>query len=165
IRAMVCGPDYRLSPFNRAVESRRQPGSAFKPFVYVAALDTPFSGRRPPLTAATLLEDMPDSFQTSQGPYAPRNYENTYLGRVTAARALARSLNVATVRLEFMIGLPKVIEMAHALGVESRLREVASLALGTDEVTPIELSAGYHTVANGGVRVEDIQGRGGLVGR
>ncbi len=159
IRAMVGGRDYRLSPFNRAVESRRQPGSAFKPFVYIAALDTPFSGRRPPLTAATLLDDVPDSIPTSQGPYAPHNYENAYFGRVTAARALARSLNVATVRLELMVGLPKVIEMAHALGVESRLREVPSLALGTNEVTTLELTTAYATLANGGVMVKPISVR------
>ncbi|HYQ88639.1 MAG TPA: PBP1A family penicillin-binding protein [Candidatus Binatia bacterium] len=159
IRAMVGGRDYRISPFNRAVESRRQPGSAFKPFVYVAALDTPFSGRRPPLTAATLLDDVPDSFPTPLGMYAPHNYENTYLGKVTAARALARSLNVATVRMEFLVGLPKVIEMAHALGVESRLREVASLALGTNEVTPMELTTSYATIANGGVMVKPISVR------
>ena len=156
IRAMVGGRDYRASPFNRAVDSRRQPGSAFKPFVYIAALDTPFSGRRPPLTAATLLEDSPDSFQTSFGMWGPRNYENTYFGRVTAARALARSLNVATVRLEFLVGIPKIIEMARALGIQSRLREVASLALGTSEVTPIELTTAYATVANGGVLVRPI---------
>lgn len=156
IRALVGGRDYRASPFNRAVESRRQPGSAFKPFVYIAALDTPFSGRRPPLTAATLLDDVPDSFPTPQGPYAPHNYENTYMGRVTAARALARSLNVATVRLELMVGIPKVIEMAHALGVQSRLREYASLALGAAEVTPLELTTAYATLANGGVAVKPI---------
>ena len=156
IRAMVGGRDYRISPFNRAVESRRQPGSAFKPFVYVAALDTAFRGRRPPLTAATVLEDMPDSFPTPQGPYAPRNYENSYFGRVTAARALARSLNVATVQLELLVGLPQVVEMAHALGVESRLRQVASLALGTSEVTPLELTTAYATLANGGVLIKPI---------
>ena len=153
IRAMVGGRDYRLSPYNRAVESRRQPGSAFKPFVYVAALDTPFEGRRPPLTAATLLEDTPDSFPTPFGLWGPRNYEDTYFGRVTAARALARSMNVATVRMEFLVGIPRVIQMAHALGVQSRLREVASLALGTSEVTPIELTTAYATLANGGVMV------------
>ena len=154
IRAMVGGRDYRESPFNRAVESRRQPGSAFKPFVYVAALDTPFSGRRPPLTAATLLDDVPDSFPTPFGLWAPKNYENGYYGRITAARALARSLNVATVRLEFLVGVPKVTQMARALGIQSKLREVASLALGTSEVTPLELTTAYATLANGGVMVK-----------
>ena len=64
---------------HRAVDSRRQPGSAFKPFVYLAALDTPFQGRKPPLTPATLLEDLPDTFQTSIGPWAPRNFRNNFV--------------------------------------------------------------------------------------
>ncbi len=154
IRAMVGGRSYQESPFNRAVDSRRQPGSAFKPFVYLAALDTPFSGRKPPLTAATLLKDEPDSFMTPYGMWAPRNYENEYYGQVTAARALARSMNVATVRLEFMVGLPKIVEMARALGIEGKLREVASLALGTSEVSAMELTTAYAALANGGVLIK-----------
>jgi penicillin-binding protein 1B len=156
IRAMVGGRNYAESPFNRAVDSRRQPGSAFKPFVYVAALDTPYSGRRPPLTAATLLEDLPDTFRTSLGPWAPKNYENSYEGHVTAARALARSLNVATAHLSEMIGIGTVARTAHVLGIESRLREVASLALGTSEVTPLELTTAYAALANGGVWIRPI---------
>jgi penicillin-binding protein 1B len=156
LRAMVGGRSYVESPFNRAVDSRRQPGSAFKPFVYVAALDTPFTGRRPPLTAATLLEDMPDTFQTPLGPWAPRNYENSYEGHVTVARALARSLNVATAHLCEMVGLATVARTAHALGVQSRLREVPSLALGTSEVTALELTTAYAALANGGVWTRPI---------
>jgi penicillin-binding protein 1B len=156
LRAMVGGRSYVESPFNRAVDSRRQPGSAFKPFVYVAALDTPFTGRRPPLTAATLLEDLPDTFRTTQGPWAPRNYENSYEGHVTAARALARSLNVATAHLCEMVGVATVARTAHSLGVQSRLREVASLALGTSEVTPLELTTAYAALANGGVWTRPI---------
>lgn len=156
VRAMVGGRSYAESPYNRAVDSRRQPGSAFKPFIYTAALDTYFSGRRPPFTAATLLRDEPDTFQTNLGPWAPRNYENSYAGRVTAARALARSLNVATVRLSQMVGIPNVVAMARSLGVESRLRQVASLALGTTELSVLELTIAYATLANGGVRVNPI---------
>ncbi|HEY7729120.1 MAG TPA: PBP1A family penicillin-binding protein [Candidatus Eisenbacteria bacterium] len=156
IRAMVGGRDYLESPFNRAADSRRQPGSAFKPFVYVAALDSPFEGRKPPLTAATLLDDKPDSFPTPYGPWSPRNYEDSYAGRVTAARALARSLNVATVRLATLVGVPKVIEGARDLGIQSRLRSVLSLALGTSEVTPLELTTAYATIANRGVRVTPV---------
>ncbi len=162
IRAMVGGRDYAESPYNRAVDSKRQPGSAFKPFVYVAALDTPYSGRRPPLTAATLLEDLPDTFRTSTGPWAPRNYENSYEGHVTAARALARSLNVATAHLSEMVGIGTVARTAHVLGIESRLREVASLALGTSEVNTLELTTAYAALANGGIWIRPMPVRAGL---
>jgi penicillin-binding protein 1B len=153
IRAMIGGRSYAESPFNRAVDSRRQPGSAFKPFVYVTALDSYYSGRRPPLTAATVLEDAPDTFQTDLGPWAPRNFENSYAGRVTAARALARSLNVATVHLAQMVGMSRVVDMARSLGIQSRLRPVPSLALGTSELSVLELTNAYATLANGGVLV------------
>ena len=154
IRAMIGGRSYAESPFNRAVDSKRQPGSAFKPFVYTAALDSYFAGRRPPLTAATVLEDAPDTFQTDLGPWAPRNFENSYAGRVTAARAIARSLNVATVHLAQMVGLNHVVDTARSLGIQSRLRAVASLALGTSELSVLELTTAYATIANGGVLVE-----------
>jgi penicillin-binding protein 1B len=156
IRAMVGGRSYAESPFNRAVDSRRQPGSAFKPFVYIAALDSYYSGRRPPITASTLLEDRPDTFQTDLGPWAPKNFEGSYAGQVTAARALARSLNLATVHLSQTVGIGKVVDMARALGIESRMRPVASLALGTSEISALELTTAYATLANGGVRVSPI---------
>ena len=156
LRAMVGGRSYAESPYNRAVDSRRQPGSAFKPFVYVAALDSPYQGRRPPLTAATMLEDMPDTFMTPQGPWAPRNYENAYEGHVTAARALARSLNAATVHLAEMVGIPNVARTAHVMGIQSRLREVASLSLGTSEVTPLELTTASAALANGGIWIRPV---------
>lgn len=159
VRAMVGGRNYAESSYNRAVDSRRQPGSAFKPFVYLAALDTPFQGRRPPLTAATLLEDLPDTFVTDIGPWAPRNFEDVYEGRVTAARALARSLNVATVHLELEVGIPKVIQMAKTLGVESRLRNVPSLALGACEVSVLEMTRAYAALANGGTMAKPISVR------
>jgi penicillin-binding protein 1B len=168
VRALVGGRDYVESPFNRATESRRQPGSAFKPFVYVAALDTPFQGRKPPLTAATLLADAPDSFPTTERMWAPRNYEGTYEGQVTAARALARSLNVATVRMALLVGVENVVRVAKALGIESRLKQVPSLALGTSEVTPLELTTAYASIANRGlyvrpVAVRAVLDRGGSV--
>jgi penicillin-binding protein 1B len=168
IRAMVGGRNYAESPFNRAVDSRRQPGSAFKPFVYIAALDSYYGGRRPPLTASTLLEDRPDTFQTDLGPWAPKNFEGSYAGQVTAARALARSLNLATVHLSQTVGIGKVVETARALGIESRMRPVASLALGTSEMSVLELTTAYATLANGGVRtspnpVKAVLDRGGAV--
>jgi penicillin-binding protein 1B len=156
VRAMVGGRNYAESSYNRAIDSRRQPGSAFKPFVYLAALDSPFQGRKPPLTAATLLEDLPDTFATNIGPWAPRNFEGDYEGRVTAARALARSLNVATVHLELDVGIPHVIQMAKTLGIESPLRQVPSLALGACEVSVLEMTRAYATLANGGTMVQPI---------
>ena len=156
VRAMVGGRDYQTSPFNRAVDSRRQPGSAFKPFVYIAALNSAFEGRKPPLTAATVLPDEPDSFPTPFGPWAPRNYEDTYAGRVTVARALARSLNVATVHLALDVGLPNVVEMARELGIQGQLRPVPSLALGTSEVTPLEITTAYAAIANKGLLVKPV---------
>jgi penicillin-binding protein 1B len=156
VRAMVGGRNYGESSYNRAVDSRRQPGSAFKPFVYLAGLDTPFQNRKPPITAATLLEDLPDTIQTSVGPWAPRNFEGGYEGKVTAARALARSLNVATVHLEMELGVPKVIEAARRLGITSTLRNVPSLALGACEVSVLELTRAYAVIANGGTLVQPI---------
>ena len=156
IRAMVGGRNYAESSYNRAVDSQRQPGSAFKPFVYLAALDTPFQGRKPPLTGATVLEDRPDTFSTDIGPWSPRNFEDSYEGRATAARALARSLNVATVHLELDVGIPKVIQMAKSLGIESRLRQVPSLALGACEVSVLEMTRAYATLANHGVMATPI---------
>lgn len=168
VRAMVGGRNYAESSYNRAVDSRRQPGSAFKPFVYLAALDTPFQGRKPPLTAATVLDDAPDTIATDVGPWAPRNFEDVYEGRVTAARAVARSLNVATVHLELMVGIPKVIQMARTLGIESRLRNVPSLALGACEVSVLEMTRAYAALADGGtivkpVAVRAVLDRGGNV--
>ncbi|MGE5176667.1 MAG: PBP1A family penicillin-binding protein [Hyphomicrobiales bacterium] len=154
VRALVGGRDYLESPYNRALDSRRQPGSAFKPFVYIAALRTAFTGARKPLTAATILADLPDTIQTNLGPWAPHNFENDYEGQVTAARALARSLNVATVHLEQMVGVGNVVTVARLLGIQSRLREVMSLALGTSEVSPFELTRAYAALANGGVLVD-----------
>jgi membrane carboxypeptidase/penicillin-binding protein len=153
---MVGGRSYAESPYNRATDSRRQPGSAFKPFVYATALDSYFSGVRPIVTAATLVRDEPDTFQTNLGPWAPKNYENAYAGQVTVARALARSLNVATVRVSQIVGIPKIVDMARGMGIESRLRQVASLALGTSELSVMELTTAYATLANGGIRVKPI---------
>jgi penicillin-binding protein 1B len=156
IRAMVGGRSYTESPFNRATDSHRQPGSAFKPFVYIAALDSYYGGRRPALTASTLLKDLPDTFETDLGPWAPKNFEGSYAGQVTAARALARSLNLATVNLSQTVGIGKVVETARSLGIDSRMRPVASLALGTSEITVLELTTAYATLANGGVRTSPV---------
>jgi penicillin-binding protein 1B len=152
IRALVGGRDYRTSQYNRAVFAHRQPGSAFKPFVFTAAL-----GRlqgEPAFTAASFVEDEPLALSIEDEIWSPRNYEDRYEGRVTVRRALEQSLNSATVRLALETGLPRVIHTARALGLKSRLIPVPAMALGAFEVSPLELARAYLPLANGGVRVD-----------
>jgi penicillin-binding protein 1B len=148
IRALVGGRDYRASQFNRAVNARRQPGSAFKPFVYLAALAP---DARSGLTAASIIEDVPVTIPVSRGEWTPRNYRDHYEGRVTVRRALEQSLNAATIRVAESVGLPAIIETAKAVGLDdANLQPVPSLALGAIEVTPLGLARAYLPLANGG---------------
>src|SRR5262249_45346124 len=119
IRALVGGRDYRVSQFNRAVLARRQPGSAFKPFVYAAALTA--HGRPPRSTAASMIDGPPITVPVAGATWTPRNYEDRYEGRVSVRRALEQPLNAATVRIALEIGLPTVIETAHTLGLTAEL--------------------------------------------
>jgi penicillin-binding protein 1B len=148
--------------FNRALDARRPIGSLVKPAVYLAALE---SGR---YTAATLIEDAPIELKLSDGSiWAPQNFEHQTYGQVTLARALAESLNLATVHLGLDIGLPKVAESLEHLGLESAPALNPSLLLGTVEMTPLEVVQMYTSLANGGFRarlravrgVLDDQGR------
>jgi penicillin-binding protein 1B len=150
ILALVGGRDYGVSQFNRAILARRQPGSAFKPFVYLAAL----RGRRggPAFTAATMIDDSPITMTVNGEPWNPRNYEDRYEGRVTTRRAMELSLNAATVRVAQEIGLDAVIETARDLGITSPLEPVPAMALGAFEVTPLELVRAYAALADGGTR-------------
>jgi penicillin-binding protein 1A len=141
VRAMVGGYDYASSQFDRASEARRQPGSAFKPFVYLAALE---AGRTPD----SIRNDAPVRI----GKWTPDNYHGKYYGRVTLATALAKSLNSVAAQLVMEVGPDTVIETAHRLGVESKLEANTSIALGTSEVTPLELTAAYVPFANGGYK-------------
>ena len=164
IRALVGGRDYRSSQFNRAVLARRQPGSAFKPFVYLAAL-TPRKGVTP-FTAASLVEDAPITVMVDGKPWTPKNYDDHYEGPVTMRRALEGSLNTATVRLAQTVGLPVVIETARSLGVEVDLKPVPALTLGVFEITPLALARAYLPLANGGLApaggaVEAVADEGG----
>src|SRR6266536_1072540 len=149
IRALVGGRDYRVSPFNRATFARRQPGSAFKPFVFVAALAG--RGARPPFTAASLVDDAPITVMVGGRPWSPRNYRDRYAGRVTVRRALEDSLNGATVRIAQAVGIPAIVRTARTLGIESELEAVPAVALGAFEVTPLELARAYLPLAGGGV--------------
>jgi len=153
IRAMVGGRDYALSQFNRATYAHRQPGSAFKPFVYLAALRREPHGELPRVTLASLVEDAPLSLQVGPDRWAPRNYNDRYAGVVTVRKALEQSLNTATVRLAQAVGLDRVIQTARDVGLTSPMMAVPSLSLGAFEVTPLELAAAYAAVANGGQRV------------
>jgi penicillin-binding protein 1A len=139
VRAMVGGADYGDSQFNRATQALRQPGSAFKPIVYLAGLE---AGLEPD----SELLDAPIRI----GDFAPRNYDGRYRGRVTMTQALAHSLNSAAVRVLEHAGVDRVIRWARRLGITSPLRREAGLALGASEVTLIELVSAYAALANGG---------------
>jgi penicillin-binding protein 1A len=141
VRAMVGGYDYATSQFDRASEARRQPGSAFKPFVYMAALE---NGMSPD----SLVNDAPVKI----GKWAPKNYNDKYYGPVTLTTALSRSLNSVAVQLARTVGPAAVVETAWRMGVESDLEPNLSIALGTSEVTPLELTAAFVPFANGGFR-------------
>jgi penicillin-binding protein 1A len=143
VRAMVGGYDYSTSQFDRASEARRQPGSAFKPFVYMAALE---AGRTPD----SVRNDAPIKI----GKWTPDNYGGKYYGKVTLATALAKSLNSVAAQLTMEVGPKAVVEAAHRMGIQSDLRAETSIALGTSEVTPLELTAAYVPFANGGYRPE-----------
>ena len=143
VRAMVGGRDWRTSPFNRAVTARRQPGSAFKPFVWLAALE---HGMRPDDTVL----DAPIRL----GNYAPQDFDGQYRGEVTLDEALAQSLNTASVRLLQQAGGPRVVAaVARRLGIADELPDNATLALGSGEVGLLELTAAYAAIANGGMAV------------
>lgn len=143
IRALVGGRNYAESQFDRAVSAKRQPGSAFKPFVYLAGLEHG-------LTPDTVREDGPINVKGWQ----PENYSREYFGPVTLTKALALSLNTVAVRVGLEAGPKAVVKIAHRLGVASELQPNASIALGTSEVTPLELVTAYAPFANGGVGVQ-----------
>ena len=149
ILAMVGGRDYATSQWNRCTLARRQVGSVFKPVVYAAAL-SPQSG--PLLTLASVVADEPISVETDDGLWEPVNYDKKFRGPVLVRDALERSLNVPAARIGQEVGIGKVIEMARRLGVESHLPAVPSLALGTAEISPVEVVTVYSTFANGGLR-------------
>ena len=143
LRALVGGRSYAESQFNRAVAAKRQPGSAFKPFVYLTALEHG-------LTPDSLREDAPIDVHGWQ----PENYHHDYLGEVTLTKALALSLNTVAVRLALEVGPAAIAKTAHRLGISSDLQANATIALGTSEVTPLELVTAYAPFANGGLLVE-----------
>jgi penicillin-binding protein 1A len=139
VRAMVGGRDYNESQFNRATQAQRQPGSAFKPFVYLAGIE---AGLRP--------EDRFVDGPIQIGNWRPHNYMNRYMGEVTIAEAIAESINTVAVQVAQRAGIPRVIAVANRLGITSELSPDASIALGTNEVNLLELVSAYAPFANGG---------------
>jgi penicillin-binding protein 1B len=150
---MVGGRDYAESQFNRVTQARRQPGSCFKPFVYAAGFERALRGEPGGLTAATLLEDSPLEMWSGGRRWSPTNHDGVYRGPVSVRTALEQSLNVPTVRAASGIGLDEVIAHSRRLGIGSAMAAVPSLALGSAEVTPLELATAYGTLARGGEHV------------
>jgi penicillin-binding protein 1A len=151
IKAMVGGSGFtRVNQLNRAIYAKRQPGSAFKPFIYTAAIDQGF-------TPATFLDDSPKTYRGAKGElWQPSNYQNKFYGKVTLRAALEHSLNLATIKLLEEVGVRRVIEYAHRMGIKSRLQPNLSLALGTSEVTPLEMTIAFGVFANQGIKVDPI---------
>ena len=141
--ALVGGKDYGFSQFNRATQASRQPGSSFKPFTYIAALENGWS-------STDLIMDEP----ITSGRYRPKNFGHKYYGEVTLYEALTLSLNTVAFQLIKDVGPQAVIDVARRLGITSELNEDLSLALGTNLVSPLELTGAYASLANGGVMVE-----------
>lgn len=147
IKAMVGGRDFRLSQFNRAVQAYRQPGSAFKPFLYTAAVDRGYS-------PTYKLLDEPIVIEVGDTIYSPSNYDDTFRGSISLRDAITYSRNLASVRLILDIGPETVVKYARMMGIKTRLLPVISLALGSNSVTLQEMVTGYATITNGGYRVK-----------
>jgi penicillin-binding protein 1B len=149
VKALAGGRNYGMSQLNHAL-AKRQPGSIFKPFVYAAALDTGISGSARVLTASTTVVDEPTTFFFDGRPYEPGNFEKHFMGTVTLRKALAHSLNVATVKVAEMVGYDSVVEMANRAGMNYHIHATPSVALGAYEITPLEAAGAYTIFANDG---------------
>ena len=155
IKALIGGRDYGQSQLNHVL-ARRQPGSAFKPFVYAAAFDNAVDGGSPVVTPVTTVVDEPTAFEFDGKEYTPNNYGEQFHGTVTVREALTRSLNVATVKVAEMVGYGRVVQIARKIGLDPSIRATPAVALGAYEMTPLEVAAGYTVFANNGVRAEPM---------
>ena len=153
ILAMIGGRNYGTSQFNRITESKRQPGSIFKPFVYAAALETAYSSATP-LTAASPLLDKPTQFTFDDLEYEPKNFDEEYLGKVTLRQAITKSLNIATIKLAEKIGFEKVTALAQRLKLNEKIKPYPAMAVGSFEITPLEMVRAYTAFANKGLLSE-----------
>lgn len=147
IRALTGGRTYERGAFNRALYAHRQPGSAFKPFVYATAMAAGY-------TPSSEVDDDPIDVIQGRNVWSPQNYNDDYAGRITFRKALIRSANAATVRVSQAVTIPRVIATAHKNGIVSDIPNVPSTALGVAAVTPIELVTAYAPFANGGFKVK-----------
>ncbi len=145
VRALIGGRDYSKSPYNRAVQAHRQPGSSFKLFVYLAGLENGF-------TPSSFVTDQPITLDIVGGTWSPRNYKGEYLGDMPMVEAVAQSINTVAVQVAMSVGLDNVVGMAKRLGVTSDILAVPSIALGSTELTLLELTSAYaHLASNGAI--------------
>jgi penicillin-binding protein 1B len=150
VRALVGGRNYGTSQLNRIL-AKRQPGSSFKPFVYATAMNTALSGGSLLLTPASIVQDEPTTFWFDGKPYEPSNFEKRFYGAITLRDAMARSLNVATVKVAEMVGYGAVVDLARKAGLNMDIHATPAVALGAYEVTPLEVAGGYTIFANRGM--------------
>ena len=150
VKALIGGRDYGLSQLNRAARTKRPPGSVFKPFVYAAALNTAVAGGSTVITPATTIDDEPTTFYYDNKPYQPSNFEHKFYGTVTVRQAIAKSLNIPTVKLAELAGYRNVVELARRAGMNMDIRATPAVALGAYEVSPLEVAGAYTTFVNRG---------------
>lgn len=152
IKALIGGVDFFESKFNRATQAKRQPGSAFKPFVYTAAMEQGISPGAILMDTPTTFEVYPNKWNP-KGTWQPKNFSKEYSGAVTLRHALEQSLNIPSVKLLERVGIDAAIDVARRMGIESHLEPGLALTLGVSEVTPLELTSAYSAFANSGIRV------------
>ena len=154
IKALVGGRNYGVSQLNH-VNAERQPGSIFKPFVYATAINTAIAGGGETLTQASIVRDEPTTFQVDgQPPYEPHNFEHEFYGDITYREALAKSINVATIKIAELVGYDKVVDLAHRSGINEDVKATPAMAIGSYDATPLEMAGVYTVFANQGVRVQ-----------
>jgi penicillin-binding protein 1B len=153
IKALIGGRDYARSQLNR-IFAKRPPGSVFKPFVYTAAMNTAIEGGGRTLTPASLVDDAPATFVFDHKTYRPANFRNEFFGTLTLRNALAKSDNVAAVKVAQMVGYPAVVSVARLAGLNGDIQPTPAVALGSYDVTPFEMAGAYTPFANGGMWVK-----------
>ncbi len=155
VKALVGGRNYGASQLNRVL-AERQPGSIFKAFVYAAAMNTALGNGTRTLTPATVVVDEATTFMYDGKPYEPNNFEHKFYGPVTLRRALAKSLNVTTVKVAEMVGYQNVVNLAHKAGISEDVKATPAMALGSYDATPIEMAGAYTVFANKGVKAKPM---------